>query len=124
AVRFAAVEALARGGKEAVSQLVGALKDKRPKVRAGVAQALGLMGPQAKVAQKALAEAAGDKDRAVKEAARKALRRLRPEDAAQLLELIDTLLKIEKDQKEVEEVIRKARERMERELLKKEKKRS
>jgi HEAT repeat protein len=99
-VRFAAVKALARGGKEIVPQLVPALKDKRAKVRAGVARALGLMGPRAAEARRALLEAAQDKDRSVKEAARKALQRIIPESATGLLELVDMLKKIEKAEKD------------------------
>jgi HEAT repeat protein len=72
-VRLAAEEALARGGKDMVPQLIEGLKDKRPRVRAGVARALGLIGPDAKEALKPLAALKDDKDAAVKAAVAEAL---------------------------------------------------
>ena len=73
-VRLAAEEALARGGKDMVPQLIEALKDKKARVRAGVARALGLIGPDAKEALKPLASLKDDKDAAVKAAVAEALR--------------------------------------------------
>jgi HEAT repeat protein len=77
-VRLAAEEGLARGGAEMVPQLIGALKDKSPRVRAGVARALGMIGPPAKSALEVLLPLSKDPDAGVREAAREAQGRIAP----------------------------------------------
>jgi hypothetical protein len=76
-VRLAAEEALARGGADSVPQLLEALKNTSAKVRIGVVRALGLMGPAARGATKALEGLKGDEDAAVSKAAELALREIR-----------------------------------------------
>jgi HEAT repeat protein len=72
-VRLVAEEALARGGPEAVPQLVEALQAKSARARQGVARALGLIGPGAKAARPALEKLKGDADAGVRAAAEDAL---------------------------------------------------
>ncbi len=83
-VRLAAEEGLARGGAEMVPQLVEALKNKSPRVRAGVARALALIGPGAKAAVKDLLPLSKDPDEGVRESAREALGRIDPARAGGL----------------------------------------
>jgi HEAT repeat protein len=72
-VRLCAEEGLARGGAEMVPQLIEALKSKNPRVKAGVARALGLIGPKAKQAIKPLTELSKDTDETVRAAVAAAL---------------------------------------------------
>jgi HEAT repeat protein len=73
-VRLAAEEGLARGGAAMVPHLVEALKNRDPRIRAGVARALERIGPAAKEAVKPLLQQARDSNQAVRSAAVAALR--------------------------------------------------
>jgi HEAT repeat protein len=73
-VRLAAEEGLARTGAEMVGQLIEALKNTSPRVRAGVARSLGLIGPSAKAAVKPLTALRNDADEGVRAAVQDALR--------------------------------------------------
>jgi HEAT repeat protein len=73
-VRLAAEEGLARGGAAMVPSLIEALKHKSPRVRAGAARALGLIGPPAKKAVEALRSLRKDSSEEVRGAVEDALR--------------------------------------------------
>jgi HEAT repeat protein len=75
-VRLAATEALARGGADAVPQLVEALKNKNARVRVGVVRALGMIGPAALKAVPELQGLKKDADAAVRAAVEEALGRI------------------------------------------------
>lgn len=75
-VRLAATEGLARGGADAVPQLIEALTAKPARVRLGVARALGLMGPTAQKAKPALEALSKDSDPGVRAAGAEALLRI------------------------------------------------
>ena len=78
-VRLAAQEGLGRGGADVVPQLVEALKNSGPRVRAGAARALGLIGPAARAgAARALTGLQKDTDEEVRAAAADALRSIGP----------------------------------------------
>ncbi len=79
AVRSTAVEALGWMGPTALSPLVKALADKSPAVRRMAARALGRFGPAAKPAEAALVQVVDDPVDTVRDAAAKALRRIRGE---------------------------------------------
>src|SRR5206468_1542583 len=73
-----AAVALARIGPVAVPELKGGLKDRAALVRSGSALALSLMGPKAKEAAGALAEALADREAFVRQAAASALGQIGP----------------------------------------------
>ncbi|MBI3462390.1 MAG: HEAT repeat domain-containing protein [Planctomycetes bacterium] len=68
-----AAKALAQFGEEAVPQLIQALENENPKVRAGAARVLGLIGDKAKAAEPTLIEALDDTDHEVRVSAATAL---------------------------------------------------
>src|SRR5205807_7329528 len=116
-VRLAAEEGLARGGAEMVPQLIEALKNKNPKVRAGVARALGMIGPPAgKPAALALVRLQKDTDEGVRSAVRDALRAIirGKEDDLKNLQMLDELLerleKLAGEEKEAEKKLREIHE--------------
>lgn len=80
-LRQAAIRAVSRIGKPAVPPLIEALKDAEPLVRAGAAEALGRVGPEAKVAVAPLLRLVDDpaQPAAVRGAARAALKVLDPD---------------------------------------------
>jgi len=71
-------EAVGRIGPAVLPRLVEALKDKRPRLRAGVAYALYELGRMAAPAIPALRAALGDEDASVRKAAADALARIEP----------------------------------------------
>jgi HEAT repeat protein len=117
-VRLAAEEALARGGKGMVPDLITALKSDSAKVRAGVARALGMIGPPAKEAIKPLVALKNDKDANVKAAALEALLRIfngkedEMKKALGLLELREKLEWIESESRDQGEAIWRIRRRL------------
>jgi HEAT repeat protein len=76
-VRAAGLAGLFRGGQSSVQPLVETLSHKNPRVRAGVARALGRIGPTAKDAVPALTELSKDRDESVRNSAEMALRQIR-----------------------------------------------
>jgi HEAT repeat protein len=80
-VRLAAVDGLARVGPDGVGLLVRELKNKSARARAGVATALGRMGPVAKAALPELVRASKEeKDPAARQAAAEAVAKVRPKE--------------------------------------------
>jgi hypothetical protein len=73
-----AAASLARIGADAVPQLIAALKDHEPEVRAASAKALALMGPKASSAVPALIDALNDSDENVRRTAARALGQIGP----------------------------------------------
>jgi HEAT repeat protein len=109
-----AAVALARVGPGALPELKKGLKDKTALVRSGSALALSLMGPRAKDASGALAEALGDREAIVRQAAASALgqigpgakgaapalrKALRDREPGVRVEAADALWRVEKDAK-------------------------
>ena len=78
-VRSLVVEAVGWMGAEGVNPLIKALEDKSPAVRRAAARALGRLGPEAKAAEPALVDVVSDAKEEVRDAAAKALRRIRAE---------------------------------------------
>jgi HEAT repeat protein len=98
-VLVAATEATAQIGSEAVPLLKEALRHDNARVRAAAAEGLGRIGPPAKAASEALLNAVHDKDERVRGPAIRALQSIRPDDAADLLRLVEQLREIEKQEK-------------------------
>jgi HEAT repeat protein len=87
----AATQALARIGRAAVPELVGALKHPLAVVRFRAAWALGLIGPDAAQAMPALIKALGDGDRQVRQLSAYALGEMGPKAAAAVVPLVGLL---------------------------------
>lgn len=78
--------------KEALGEIMAALKDRDPRVRSAAAEILVMLGPQAARAAAVLRDALGDEDVGVRISAVRALEKIGPETLeGALVELIDSL---------------------------------